>query len=135
MYVWEGSEVSLHKAVTGCTDAADVSRPQDLDQASVVLYERCGVPVVGVCGEYDLHSITPLSQALGTAAREHTKVVLEASGITFADSALLNLLILTQRSVDLRVAAPARQLRRLLEITGVDAVLKVRSTVEEAATC
>ncbi|MFD8535214.1 STAS domain-containing protein [Streptomyces rubrogriseus] len=127
--------MSLQKAVTECTDAADTSRPQGLDQASVVLYERCGVPVVGVRGAYDLHSITPLSQALGTVAREHNKVVMEASGTAFADSTLLNLLILTQRPVDLRVAALARQLRRLLEITGVDAVLKVRSTVEEAATC
>ncbi|WP_338118896.1 STAS domain-containing protein [Streptomyces tendae] len=69
------------------------------------------------------------------AAAEHSKVVLDASGFTFADSRLLNPLIPTHRTVDLRVAAPTRQLCRLLEITGVDALLTVRSTVEEAAAC
>ncbi|MEU1870195.1 anti-anti-sigma factor [Streptomyces ambofaciens] len=127
--------MSLHEAVTGCTDAADAGRAQDLGQAAVVRYEWCGVCVVGASGSYDVSSITPLSEALGEAAREHAKVVLDASRITFADSSLLNLLILTQRAVDLRVAAPTQQLRRLLDITGVDALLKVRATVEEAATC
>ncbi|MGV9590554.1 STAS domain-containing protein [Streptomyces tendae] len=69
------------------------------------------------------------------AAAEHSKVVLDASGITFADSSRLNPLIPTHRTVDLRVAAPTRQLCRLLAITGVDALLTVRSTVEEAAAC
>ncbi|MFI1753522.1 STAS domain-containing protein [Streptomyces sp. NPDC020571] len=112
-----------------------MARPQGLDQASVAQYECCGVCVVGARGPYDLNSITPLAEALDAAAKEHSKVVLDASGIAFADSALLNLLILTQRSVDLRVAAPTQQLRRLLDITGVDTHLKVRATVEEAATC
>ncbi|MFF0647338.1 hypothetical protein ACFYVV_27475 [Streptomyces tendae] len=44
-------------------------------------------------------------------------MVLDASGITFADSSLLNPLIPTHWTVDLRVAAPTRQLCRLLEIT------------------
>ncbi|MEU5144630.1 STAS domain-containing protein [Streptomyces sp. NPDC021139] len=109
-------------------------QPQGLDQTSVAQYECCGVRVVGARGAYDLHSIAPLSEALAAAAKEHSKVVLDASGITFADSTLLNLLILTRRSVDLRVAAPTQQLRRLLDITGVDTLLKVRATVEEAAT-
>ncbi|MET7320526.1 STAS domain-containing protein [Streptomyces sp. NPDC005549] len=112
-----------------------MARPQGFDEASVARYECCGVCVVGAHGPYDLYSITPLSEALDAAAKEHAKVVLDASGIAFADSALLNLLILTQRSVDLRVAAPTQQLRRLLDITGVDTLLKVRETVEEAATC
>jgi anti-anti-sigma factor len=126
--------VSLYEAVTGRTDA-DVPGPQELGQTSVAQYECCGVRVVGARGAYDLYSITPLSEALVAAATEHSKVVLDASGITFADSTLLNLLILTRRSVDLRVAAPSQQLRRLLDITGVDTLLKVRATVKEAATC
>lgn len=127
--------MSLHEVVTGCTDAADAGRTQDLGQAAVTRYEWDGVCVVAASGSYDLYSITPLSEALNAAVREYPRVVLDASRITFADSTLLNLLILTQRSVDLRVAAPTQQLRRLLEITGVDTVLKVRATLEEAATC
>ncbi|MFI6038181.1 STAS domain-containing protein [Streptomyces sp. NPDC051315] len=108
---------------------------QVLDQATVVQYEWCGAWVVGARGSYDIDSIVPLADALDTAVKEHAMVVLDASGITFADSALLNLLILTHQAADLRVAAPTLQLRRLLELTGVDTVLKVRATVEEATAC
>ncbi|MFF8277947.1 STAS domain-containing protein [Streptomyces lateritius] len=98
-------------------------------------YELRDTWVVVACGSYDMDSITPLAAALDTAAGRHRKVVLDASGITFADSTLLNLLILTHRATDLRVAAPTHQVQRLLELTGVDTVLKVRATVEDAAAC
>ncbi|MFF8592537.1 STAS domain-containing protein [Streptomyces sp. NPDC015220] len=100
---------------------------------AVIQYEWRGAWVVVAHGSYDLHSITPLADALETAARKHPKVVLDASGVAFADSALLNLLILVHRSVTLRVAAPPQQLRQLLEITGVDTVLETRETVDDAA--
>ncbi|WP_432131972.1 STAS domain-containing protein [Streptomyces tendae] len=125
--------MSLREAGAGHTDAADVSRRQGSEQPSVVRYVCGGAQVVGARGSFDLSSIAPLTEALDRAAAEHSKVVLDTSGITFADSSLLNLLILTHRTVDLRVAAPTRQLCRLLEITGVDGLLTVRPTVEEAA--
>ncbi|MFD5968048.1 STAS domain-containing protein [Streptomyces sp. NPDC060311] len=112
-----------------------MSGPRCPEQPSVVRYACGGAQVVGARGAFDLCSVSPLAEALERAAAEHSKVVLDASGITFADSSLLNLLILTHRTVDLRVAAPTRQLCRLLEITGVDTLLTVRSTVEEAAAC
>ncbi|MFR0355634.1 STAS domain-containing protein [Streptomyces sediminimaris] len=99
---------------------------------TVIHYERRGVRVVAAHGSYDTHSITPLTAALDTAARERAKVVLDASGIAFADSALLNLLIRTHRAATLRVAAPRRQLRRLFELTGLDEVLQTRETVDDA---
>ncbi|MER5296373.1 STAS domain-containing protein, partial [Streptomyces pharetrae] len=68
------------------------------------------------------------------AVEAHPKVVLDASGITFADSTLLNLLILTHQAGTLRVAAPSQQLQRLCEITAVDTVLEIRQTVDDAAT-
>ncbi|GAA4960984.1 STAS domain-containing protein [Streptomyces heliomycini] len=127
--------MSSDEEVTRRSSGADGSRLQVLDQAAVVQYEWCGVRVVGARGSYDSSSVTPLTDALATAARECSRVVLDASGVTFADSALLNLLILTRQATDLRVAAPTRQLRRLLQLTGVDTVLKTRETVEEAASC
>ncbi|MGA5171165.1 MULTISPECIES: STAS domain-containing protein [Streptomyces] len=89
--------------------------------------------VIAARGDYDLYSITPLADALADAIEKHTKVVLDASGITFADSTLLNLLILTHQAGPLRVAAPSNQVQRLLKITGVDAYLHVRDTVDDAA--
>ncbi|MFG2682085.1 STAS domain-containing protein [Streptomyces sp. NPDC048392] len=102
-------------------------------QAALGQYEYCGSWIVVARGDYDAHSVKPLADALADAAAKHSRVVVDASGITFADSALLNLLILTRRTADVRLAAPTRQLRRILEITGVDTVLKVGATVEEAA--
>ncbi|QTD99555.1 STAS domain-containing protein [Streptomyces cyanogenus] len=104
-------------------------------EASVTQYERGDAWVVAAHGSYDMHSIPPLTDALDAAAKEHPLVVLDASGVVFADSAFLNLLILTHQTGTLRVAAPTRQLRRLFEITGVDTVLDVRETVDEAAAC
>ncbi|WP_345581879.1 STAS domain-containing protein [Streptomyces prasinosporus] len=98
----------------------------------MIQYEWRDAWVVAAHGPYDMQSIKVLANALDTAARKRPKVVLDASGIDFADSALLNLLILTHQTAALRVAAPPRQLRRLLELTGTDTVLEVRETVEEA---
>ncbi|MEW2297208.1 STAS domain-containing protein [Streptomyces sp. NPDC006743] len=94
--------------------------------------EYGGAWVVIARGAYDMQSITPLANALDAAAARRQKVVLDASAITFADSSLLNLLVRTHLATALRVTSPARQLRRLLEITGTDTVLEVRATIEDA---
>ncbi|CAM5265358.1 STAS domain-containing protein OS=Streptomyces tendae OX=1932 GN=F3L20_18925 PE=4 SV=1 [Streptomyces tendae] len=125
--------MSWHEAVTGRTDDADAGLPRGSEQVTVDQYAWRGAWVVAARGACDMCSVGSLSDALGVAAAAHPKVVLDASGITFADSSLLNLLILTRRAVDLRVAAPPQQMRRLLEITGVDEILDVRTTVDEAA--
>ncbi|MFJ8595833.1 STAS domain-containing protein [Streptomyces sp. NPDC093598] len=101
--------------------------------AAVSQYEWRGAWVVTARGSYDMDTITPLADALETAAKKFPKVVLDASGITFADSTLLNLLILTHQAGTLRVVAPSPQLRRLCEITGVDSILEIRDTVDAAA--
>jgi len=101
--------------------------------AGVIQYEWCGAWVVVAHGSYDMHSIKPLAAALQAAAGKHAKVVLDTSGVTFADSSFLNLLIHTHQTAPLRVVAPAPQLQRLLELTGADAVLEVRGTLREAA--
>jgi anti-anti-sigma factor len=127
--------VSVDTAVGRDPKSVGESRLQVLDEATVVQYERCGAWVVSARGPYDMSTITQLADALDTAAKEHPKVVLDASGITFADSTLLNLLILTHQAAEFRVAAPPQQLRRLLQLTAVDTVLKIRETVEDAAAC
>jgi anti-anti-sigma factor len=124
--------VSLDEAVAGCSHTGR-SRLPVTDQPTQSQYELHGARVVSARGSYDMCSVEPLAVALRAAAEECPKVVLDASGIAFADSSLLNLLILTHRATDFRMAAPTQQVRRLLQVTGVDAVVKVRATVEEAA--
>ncbi|MGA5363522.1 STAS domain-containing protein [Streptomyces purpurascens] len=106
---------------------------QASQEPAVRQYEWHGAWVVAARGAYDMHSIKPLADALVTAARKLPKVVLDASGVTFADSTFLNLLILTHQAGTLRVVAPSPQLQRLCEITGVDSILEIRDTVDDAA--
>ncbi|MGW2492225.1 STAS domain-containing protein [Streptomyces sp. NPDC001606] len=101
--------------------------------AALQQYECGGAWVIAAHGSYDIHSVPPLEAALNAAVRKHAKVVLDASGIDFADSSFLNLLIRAHQTGTLRVAAPPRQLQRLFVITGTDAVLEIRETVKDAA--
>ncbi|WP_432061023.1 STAS domain-containing protein [Streptomyces sp. S1] len=105
------------------------------DAGTPARYEAHGAPVVVARGSYDMQTIAPLATALRAAAEGRPRVVLDVSAVTFADSSFLNLLILAHRTTDLRLAGPTTPVRRILELTGVDTVLKVRSTVEDAATC
>jgi anti-anti-sigma factor len=98
----------------------------------VVQYERAGAWVVVAHGDYDANSIAAMAEALETAAKKHSRVVLDAAALTFADSTFLNLLLRIHQTTALCVASPAPQLRRILEITGADTVLDVRTTVAEA---
>ncbi|MGA5198301.1 STAS domain-containing protein [Streptomyces exfoliatus] len=105
---------------------------ETLRQSMVIRYECCGAQVVEASGDYDLDSIGPLAAALKTATQTHPKVILDASGVTFADSTFLSLVILIHQTGKLRVAAPSERVRRLCAITGVDDVLQIRETVDEA---
>lgn len=103
------------------------------DGAAVLQYAWRGAWVIIARGSYDMDSITPLADAMAAAVGKYPKVILDASGITFADSTLLNLLILTHQTGTLRVVAPSPQLQRLCEITGVDRLLEARDSVDAAA--
>ncbi|MDQ0683661.1 anti-anti-sigma factor [Streptomyces achromogenes] len=103
-------------------------------QTGVVQYERDGVWVVVAHGTYDMDSIAPFAEALETAASKHTRVVVDAAGIAFADSTFLNLLLHINRLTQLRLVTPAAQLMRVLELTGADTVLDIRASVDDAVT-
>ncbi|MFI6810123.1 STAS domain-containing protein [Streptomyces luteogriseus] len=130
---WDKAGAPALTRNTGAEPLPEQAAAHAPEVAAVLEYERLGAWVVVARGSYDMDSITPLSEALGVAVREHPKVVLDASGITFADSTLLNLLILTHQAGTLRVVAPSPQLQRLCEITGVDGLLEMRTSVDDAA--
>jgi anti-anti-sigma factor len=88
--------------------------------------------VVAAHGDLDIENLGPLRQALQTAA-EGPLVVLDASGVTFADSSFLSVLLGVRQLTDLRVAGAPSQLLRLLEITGADRIIPLYPTVAEAA--
>ncbi|MEV4788668.1 STAS domain-containing protein [Streptomyces tuirus] len=130
---WDNAGVPALTRDTGAKPLPEQATAHAPEGAAVLQYEWLGAWVVVARGSYDMDSITPLSDALGTAVRAYPKVILDASGIKFADSTLLNLLILTHQAGTLRVVAPSLQLRRLCEITGVDGILETRASVDNAA--
>ncbi|MFD3585801.1 STAS domain-containing protein [Streptomyces sp. NPDC058683] len=97
-------------------------------------HEREEAWVVAIHGAFDLDSAPLLASALQDAATTHTMVVVDAVGVTFADSTVLNVLLNFHRGHRLRLARPALQLQRVLEPTGADKVLDIRPTVEDAIT-
>jgi anti-anti-sigma regulatory factor len=130
---WDEAGVPALTRDAGAEPLTEQATTHAPEGAVVLQYEWLGAWVVVAHGSYDMDSIAPLSDALGVAVREHPKVILDASGITFADSMLLNLLILTHQAGTLRVVAPSPQLRRLCEITGVDGILETRTSLDDAA--
>ncbi|MFD5231244.1 STAS domain-containing protein [Streptomyces qaidamensis] len=130
---WDEAGMSALTRDTGAMPLPQQAPAHTRPGAAPSQYERHGAWVVVARGAYDMDSITPLADALDAAVRKYPKVILDASGITFADSTLLNLLILTHQAGALRVVAPPPQLQRLCEITGVDSILETRSSVEDAA--
>lgn len=89
--------------------------------------------VIAASGEFDLSTSSVLAEVLEVAARKHQRIVLDAAGVTFADSMFLTLLLRIHGQTELRLAAPSRQVARVLELTGADTLLTVRGTVAEAA--
>ncbi|MGX1541113.1 STAS domain-containing protein [Streptomyces adustus] len=80
----------------------------------------------------DADSVSLLASALHEAASAYTTVVVDAAWMTFADSSVLNVLLHFHHGHRLRVARPAHQLQRVLELTGADKVLDIRPAVLEA---
>lgn len=73
-----------------------------------------------------------LTIELLTAADGVGGVILDASGITFADSAVLHALVETHQQTELRIAAPPPHLSRVISLTGLETVLRLYPTVEAA---
>ncbi|MEU0410815.1 STAS domain-containing protein [Streptomyces griseorubiginosus] len=101
---------------------------------AVVQHDLNGTWVIVAHGEYDLNNLGPLTEAVETAAAKQQRIALDVSGVTFADSTFLNLLLRINRLTSLRLVAPAPQFQRVLEITGADAVLDIRASIEDATT-
>jgi anti-anti-sigma factor len=89
-------------------------------------------PVVALSGEADATMAAELRETLATQLDTGTRLVtVDASGLSFLDSASLRVLILAARALRGRhgrlvFARPQPLVARLLEITGADRLLDVR---------
>jgi len=91
--------------------------------------------VITVGGEVDMDNVAPLSQALQPKTLTGGgAVVLDLSGIRFADSTTVNVILRahTDLATRLRLAALSDNIERLLELVGVREMLPVYDTVDDA---
>lgn len=98
---------------------------------------RDGAVVVSLAGELDLYNAEEVRRALlDTLAEGAELLVVDLAEVTFIDSTALGVLIearsrLSDRS-GFRLAAPGLEVRRALEVSGLDRHFVVRDTVADA---
>ena len=90
--------------------------------------------VVALVGEHDLHSRAALRATLAYAAEGRNELV-DLSRCTFVDSAIISLLLATQRTLnaqdgrcELVIPTQAGYVTRLFEITGIEGLFTVHAS-------
>ncbi|MFF3095467.1 STAS domain-containing protein [Streptomyces cyaneofuscatus] len=113
-----------------------VQPPPSEDRAvRIITRQERGALVLTVSGDLDIDSVPPLGRALETAAEDGSgPVVVDLSGVGFADSTTVNVLLQGQTALGgrLRLAAPSPFVRRLIGMIGLDSAIPVRQDVDEA---
>ena len=89
--------------------------------------------IVEVSGDLDVEGAPALDLAVPDGIRQ---VVVDARRLRFVDSSGLNAFVALHRKVPVRiVTAEHSGLRRLLALTGLDTVIDVYDSVDEALAC
>ena len=86
-----------------------------------------GMPVISVAGELDLTNAREVRAAIEAAVSGHDqRVVFEVSELTFMDSSGIALFASVTRQVrEVELRDPTPIVRRLIEMTGLDRVLRM----------
>ena len=93
--------------------------------------------VVAVGGELDMHTVTPLREQLTEVlGRGGRNILVDLTGVSFVESTTLALLVDTARELrsaggQLVVVADDRRVVRPLQLTCLDRVLNVQSSLPE----
>ncbi len=91
-----------------------------------------------LAGEIDLYTAPQLDEALCAVITEGAlNVVLDLSSVTFLDSTALGVLVKAIKALQpaggkLHLVCPDEKLRRIIEITGLDSVLALPRSLDEA---
>jgi anti-sigma B factor antagonist len=92
--------------------------------------------VVAVFGEIDMSTVPVLEEPINTLLEDGTdKLIVDLDGVRFMDSTGLNLLIGVVRALgsgSLAVVACEPHIRRLFTISGLDKLIRVSETMDEA---
>lgn len=98
---------------------------------------RDGATIVSLAGELDLYNAEEVRSALLDAvAEEPDKLVVDLEEVTFIDSTALGVLVDVHRRMGGRekfhLAAPGLEVRRALEVSGLDRHFSVHDTIADA---
>lgn len=98
--------------------------------------ERGQVMIVTVTGEVDLDNAGQLERELGNAFAESDRIVVDITDVPLCDSTGLNVLLKAQQQAEQRggnlvLVGPQPAVRKVLSITGLDAILLSHATTEE----
>jgi anti-sigma B factor antagonist len=97
--------------------------------------------VVHLPVEIDLSNASDvLNDLLSTINRGGAHLIVDAADVRFMDSSALNALVRARQRTEamngsLHVVAPSQRLRRLLEISRLDRILRRVDSVEDAVAC
>jgi anti-sigma B factor antagonist len=89
-------------------------------------------PVVALSGDADLSTVTELSEALtAQVAAGPRRLIVDISGLAFADSASIRVIVLAGRALRdqggaMELANPQSAVARLLSLMGVDQMITMR---------
>jgi anti-sigma B factor antagonist len=106
------------------------------DELAISHYVSDGALIIEVAGEIDLHTATELQRSVDRLSPFPHPVTLDLSGVGFIDSTGIRaLLAINTRATEttgqaLRIANPTDGTRRLLELTGIDKILKLEGAAE-----
>jgi anti-anti-sigma factor len=111
-----------------------VATPDDFDVTVETLQE--GTVLVRITGDLDLATSPRVDDALASAPVAE-RVVIDLTGCTFVDSSGMRVLVQVARDAPgsgrgVSLVAPGAGIRRVLEISGVDTLLPVHSSVADA---
>ncbi|MFJ2076643.1 STAS domain-containing protein [Streptomyces anulatus] len=112
-----------------------LSSPNEDRAVRITTRHDRGALVLTVSGDLDIDSVAPLELALTAAADDGSgPVVVDLSGVGFADSTTVNVLLQGHTALGdrLRLAAPSPFMRRLIEMIGLDSALPVLPSVDAA---
>jgi len=89
-----------------------------------------GAPIITVSGELDISNAASLQSKVGSiiTAERPARMIFDLSGLRFMDSAGIAVLIGAASKVDVvRLRNPSPIVRRVVELTGLSAVLPIES--------
>jgi anti-sigma B factor antagonist len=117
----------------------DVPEELRLEPVKEVVTADSGAAIVRLAGQLDLHNAERVREVmLEVAEAAPERLVIDLEEVTFLDSTALGILVEARTKLPdgraFLLAAPGVEVRRALEVSGLDRHFAVHATVDEALT-